>query len=475
MANKYIIHGATFCGDGTSPALATSDGAVGAWNNIAFMEGTPQSFGTLAAGDVVYIRSKDASNANIIRTLTANRSLGSTSVNASANTTWILDDGTVFPGFNGTLTYTNASTFITTFIANNRFISSAEGAWIVTNTAVNPSAGNRLADLYGTTVNLKFDWSAKTGTGQCYAFYGYNGATVERPIIVWGPVGGAANETSRGIIVNPSIDSLLTVINPSITLNNSTPGFALFTSTARNGIRVFGGDVSGAGATTGQPLYTPGSQNGYFESLAFNFPRVMDVTAPSFIGGGSLAGQGYIRIVGCDGGLGGHLESPWGYATSRSDNNPPTLSAQVPDSSGTAWSWRVYPKTATQAVPCNLTSAKLYTSTVATKTITQEVLVANSMSPTTDKMWMTVEYVDATTGLTKHLTTRSFAAAALTSSTAPWSATVWKTTTFNKYKLSVATPTAIKQNTLITVTFFSTQASANGDEILFVDPDFGVS
>lgn len=69
MANKYIIHGATFNGDGTSSAEATSNGGVGAWNTITYFEGTAPAYGTLAAGDVVYIRSKDAGGSNITRTL----------------------------------------------------------------------------------------------------------------------------------------------------------------------------------------------------------------------------------------------------------------------------------------------------------------------------------------------------------------------------------------------------------------------
>ena len=39
MPNKYIIHGATYNGNGTSSAEATSNGGVGAWNNINVFEG----------------------------------------------------------------------------------------------------------------------------------------------------------------------------------------------------------------------------------------------------------------------------------------------------------------------------------------------------------------------------------------------------------------------------------------------------
>ena len=44
MADKYIIEGAAFNGDGTSSAEATVAGGVGAWNTITYFEGaTPAS------------------------------------------------------------------------------------------------------------------------------------------------------------------------------------------------------------------------------------------------------------------------------------------------------------------------------------------------------------------------------------------------------------------------------------------------
>ena len=58
MADKFLRHGETFCGDGTASNAAASAGAVGAWNDINVFEGTAPASGALADGDVVYIRSK---------------------------------------------------------------------------------------------------------------------------------------------------------------------------------------------------------------------------------------------------------------------------------------------------------------------------------------------------------------------------------------------------------------------------------
>ena len=85
MANKYIIHGATYCGDGTASNEAASAGAVGAWNDINVFEGTAPAYGTApAAGDTVYIRSKTRAGADISRTLAANISLGSSVATSAA-------------------------------------------------------------------------------------------------------------------------------------------------------------------------------------------------------------------------------------------------------------------------------------------------------------------------------------------------------------------------------------------------------
>ena len=109
MANKYIIEGAAFNGDGTSPAEATSNGGVGAWNTISYFEGATPAYGSIGAGDTVYIRSKTAAGANITRTWSTSVSYGSANATISAPIYWILDAGNVWPGISGTLTYTTTT------------------------------------------------------------------------------------------------------------------------------------------------------------------------------------------------------------------------------------------------------------------------------------------------------------------------------------------------------------------------------
>ena len=106
MANKYLIHGATYCGDGTASNEAASAGAAGAWNNINVFEGTAPAYGTApVAGDFVYIRSKTSAGADITRTLTADITIGSANATITNPVTWVLDNGAIWSGIDGKLSY----------------------------------------------------------------------------------------------------------------------------------------------------------------------------------------------------------------------------------------------------------------------------------------------------------------------------------------------------------------------------------
>lgn len=475
MADKFIHHGAAFNGDGTTSAVAASNGAAGAWNNIAYLEGTSPVYGSLVNNDVVYIRSLDAAGSPIVRTMVAGVTLGSASATPTANVTWVIDNGVKWPGIDGVITYTSASTYNVTLRVNNILKCLTQDSLVIKSTMTNPGAGALLAHVYGHLIGAKIDWTAKTGSSPAYAVSVYsNGGCLESPTVKWGVLGGSGTDNTRGLLrVYNSGEGSASIINPQIELQDATNGLAVFnidgsTSANRVDLSVIGGRVYGAGAVSGQYLinYRYASMVRF---VGFDVPRAMPIyggTAPAF---------SETTLLGCDGGIGGHLERVWGWATSRTDNNPPTLAAYLPDSNSTPWSWRVYPKSADSTKPMMLTTVKLFTDTAAIKTISQEVLVANSMSPTKKSMWLTVEYTDATTGLSKHLSTRDYTGAALDTSTAGWTAAVWGLVTLIKKKLSVTTPTTVKQNTPIIVILWGVDASTTDNDIYFVDPDFGVN
>ena len=475
MANKYLIHGATYCGDGTASNEAASAGAAGAWNDINVLEGTAPAQGSLAAGDVVYIRSKTSAGADITRTLSANVNLGSTGASSTNPITWILDDGTIWSGINGVLTYTTSGNYTTTFRINNVFVSKARANWVVTNTST--SASGALSNVLGCCNDIKFDMSAKTGPGTLSIAVGH-GAVIENPHVKAGRITNLPNDNA-GVFtpVESSYGYFATVINPEIELTSSTLSGSVFCSAyfTTGILRVLGGRIFGAGAVSGQAVFSSYSQtNPYamvFESVGLDIPRSMDIFNQS----ASRVQSTEARIVAADGLMGGHYDAAWGYATSRTDNNPPYLAGELPDSVHTAWAYRVYPRLASVSRPMVLNSTKLYSGEAATKTVSLEILVADTMAANKRNLWATISYTDDTTGLPKCVTTRDHAAGSLTDSTANWSATVWGMVTLLKKKLSITTPTAIKQNTPIIVTLFGTLASATANDIYFVDPDFGVN
>ncbi len=467
MANKYIRHGETYCGDGTTSAAAASDGAVGAWNNINVFEGTAPAYGALAAGDTVYIRSKDVGGADITRTLTAHRDIGSASASATNPITWILDNGVTWSGVDGVLSFpSSGGNYTLTIRGYNNVIALSPDA-IVTVTS-NAWGSDNTPMIFGSGVyakNIKIDlatWSQGYKV-ECR----FSGAVIENLHIVCGNYGASSGPLFFG---DGYTSGSNTLINPTIVVNGTYPGVGIFSSYAYSGecsFQVIGGKISGTAADNGAYLVKEAKYGIRF--VGTQIPRTMRV-------GYGLGVCDRVEVVGCDGdGTGGYLNEAWGWATSRTDNYPPTLSATLPNGSLTPWAWRVYPQNVAPNAPMKLTCAKIFTDSAATKTITQEILVATTMPASKQSVWMTVEYLDNATGQPKHLDTRDFTAPALDTSTANWSATTWGMVNFNKRKLSVVTPTAVKPDTLIVVTLFGVVKSVTADDILFVDPDFSVA
>ena len=487
MANKYIRHGETYCGDGTSSDAATSNGGVGAWNNINVFEGSAPAYGSLVVGDVVYIRSKDASGADMVFTKSSGTVtyLGQASATANNPTSWILDDGTVWPGINGILKYTTATNVNKiSFRANNFFKSSQNNIrFATTQTTGSPIDGTMWLDVFGVVDGLHFDTSVYTNTAPRTSVGFGDGGTLINPIFKLGAMHTATDAAWSFFTISDRGDIFL--INPDIELTStSVSGAGLFgirTSYGRN-TTVYGGRVYGIGSlVTNQPLCSVAATStaGMIKCVGLQFPRSMKVSTSRIPSSGASSSPGtFIEIIGCDDGLGGHHEACWGWMTSRTDNNPPYLSALSLDSASTPWAWRVYPGYANMQSPMQIPTTKMYTGATGVKTVSLEVLIADTMLAagseiaTKSSLWMTVSYTDSS-GIPRSENTRGFGN--LDASTAPWSATVWGMISLVKKKLSVTTQYAIKQDSVITVTLFGYAKSASVDDILFVDPDFGVN
>lgn len=465
MANKYIRHGATYNGDGTTSAEASSNGAAGAWNNINVFEGTAPAYGTLAAGDVVYIRSKDAAGADISVTMAAGKTFGSSVGIASSWVTWILDNGTVWSGINGTLTYTHASTYSVTLRAYNNYVSAelnklvfavtgtgSASTWLVT-----PASGSCSCS------NIMFDASGQTGAGNAGSSLGQSHAVFENCTFKYNVV------SATGWYLNTAL-IFAEFINPTFVINaNSTRLFYFNDSAAMS---LIGGSISGVGALLGMSVANTGGGTAYLSSLKMvgtKYPLEMQIMS---LAPGTIHIHSEFSGLWGDGSFGSEVNTIGGVINSRDDGNFPKLNATFPD--GDYWSWKCYARGSSLTNPLTLSVSKLYVDASAAKTITFNLLIANSYVTTlTDALvWVSGSYIDDATGLPVGFSTKGVGAA-LSSSSAAWSADFYGAVSCSsgKKQLSITTATSVKQNTQITARLFVAKAPASVSDIFFFDPD----
>ena len=165
-----------------------------------------------------------------------------------------------------------------------------------------------------------------------------------------------------------------------------------------------------------------------------------------------------------------------GVIDSRQDGYYPTLNGTYPNSTNQTYSWKLNPYNASFSNPLDVVSCILYTDAAAVKTITQELLLANAyvLAGTAGKsrVWLEVSYIDDATGAVKSINSADFGSgSALDASTIGWTATTYGATLLSKKKIALTTPTAIKQDTLITVVLRWAEKAVSATDIAFVDPE----
>ena len=471
MADRFIIEGATFDGDGTSSAEAASNGGAGAWNSITYLEGATPAFGTLSAGDTVYVRSKTAAGADITRTLAASVSLGSTLGTQASPITWVWDNGAIWPGIDGVLTYNCPSTFTVLFRPHNNFISAT-----IHNIQVveqNASANQKLTVTFGgnqTTDGIFLDGSAAeaavNGIRVGFNTSDYRPVTIKNFKVIVGNHYLSLFQSPQGMhtrIVNCDIEFIRAAETGAIFSLANAGGF----------IEVIGGRFHGVGASIAKPILEGASTAGQIRIVGVQYPQPMKLYT-SKAGQGSAGFAANISMFGADNGIGSGISEHWGDADSRNDGYYPTLNARIPNSAQSGWSWRIYPQYASRTVPGTLKFAKIYQQDAAQKTVTAELLVADSiLDANQNNVYITVSYIDDTTGLPMFVTSQAgpYNPPALDASTAGWSATTWGATQLVKRKVSVQTPTAIKKDTAVTVTLWVEFSVDSELKILFACPD----
>lgn len=459
MAERFLIYGATYNGDGTTSAEAASNGGAGAWNQQSILTGTAPSYGSLAAGDVVYIRSKTGNgvNANIVHAFTGAQQMGSASATAAAWITWVLDHGSKWPAINGALTCNCGSGATATLASYNRIVCGTQDAWKIVETTV---ASNKLtfaASFFSEVIGALIDLSA-ANAGYGARVGTANGVTLKNVHIK------SANRY-QSLFAALEAYGATTFINCDIELLNAAEATPVFQCGAYGGtLSVIGGRVRGAGATSGVVLFDPA--HGQMSAVGLQYPATM--TASAFM---PYACRSF-SVVGADAGVGGVGVSSAGSVSSRNDGYFPTLNATLPTSTSAPWSWWAYPLGASPGLPLRIKLSKLYTSAAASQTITLDFLVASGFSGVNkSNCVLDVVYIDSSTGDPVLLSTYDPAAASLDASAAAWSATTYGAVTLHKRKLSVTTPTAIKQDTAVVVMFSFGVSAPDVNGILFVDPD----
>lgn len=466
MADKYIIQGATYNGDGTTSAEAASAGAAGAWNHVNIITGTALSYGTLVAGDTVYIRSKTAAGADLTITTAANSNVGKASLTGTQWVRWVLDNGAIWAGINGTLTFSMTAAISYTVLAGNILEAITQDAIAFTSFAGSHAGTSFSLPKTAKCIRVLVSTSENTINGGNIYLRGWMLKPHLRCGIRYTNWIYNAENGVTGVLVDPDIELL-----------NSAETDPVFSASGLGGnITCYGGRIRGAGAVSSVPISVPPTtiNFGTLSLYGLNYPYSMPLTN---LAGWAVGASVQIVSIGSDGALGSTLDSYAGRIDSRRDGNYPTCNATLPDSVGTAWSFLITPRGAQPFAPLTLPISKLYSSADAIKTITLELLVGTLFSEINkSNCWAEIAYTDATSGVRVLYTTNDKAAGALTTSTTTWSATTYGSVSFDKRKIEFTTPTSIKQDTQVVVQFFITQPQIQAaEDLIILCPDVQLS
>ena len=470
MPNKYIIEGAAFNGDGTSSAAATVAGGVGAWNTIAYFEGATPAYGSIAAGDTVYIRSKTAAGANITRTWSTSVSYGSANATISEPIYWILDAGNVWPGISGTLTYTTTAANGITLRHFNSIEADTKASWRFINTNTGQPNANLVAfqdNCIGK--NLYFDTSAAASNGAS-VLLGTGNSAGARSMLISPTFKVGSRQPGRGIISTPDY-SKVTLIDPDIELLVTIIDNQVFSLGSYGAsMEIYGGQIYGAGASSRVPLVDIQRSHAGLRIYGMDIPKVMALVTPTIY---SSQHPGQVELFAVDGGMGSAFaDCRTGQYDNRSDGYYPTLNAYLPTSTPEAWSWKIFPNHVAENRPLRVPSIQLFTQEAAAKTLTCNFLFADSfVQVDTNNTWIDVQYTDAATGQMKSITSRTRERNVVADSAASWNATTYGPVNLLKRHIQVTTPTAIKKDTVVIVTFRTCAKALTENDIMFLCPD----
>lgn len=464
MANKYLRHGETYCGDGTTSAAAAGNGGVGAWNNINVFTGTAPAYGALSAGDDVYIRSKDAAGSNITVSNSATINIGSTSATAISPINWVIDAGTVWSGIAGVVQYTMTGAPSGVAVRNyNNLIASNYNLVFLSSVAGYSNAVFFNSNL-SSTKEIKIDCSANTTPFYAGPYHEFKGGTHVSPWIRNGSVTYHVI-TSTGLTDTTLIAPIIEVLGP---LYFAATAISIFNMDGySSNFKVYGGELKTTFSDLN--LVKLGQYCGTLGFYGFKYPSTMAISTSTLFDKATS-----VSTDGGDGAVGSCYFDYFFTYSSRHDGNYPTLNATLELSGATPWSYSIYPYRTNQQNPATVSVSKVWTQAAAAKTITVELLWPQAMAtPKSDKVYAVMCYTDSTTGEKVRVSSQAFPASTLAASTPTpdWSAVTYGPTTFDRYKIAITTPSSIKQDTEVMITFVSSPKSASAQDIIILCPD----
>lgn len=467
MANKYLIQGATYCGDGTTSAEATSNGGVGAWNNINVFEGSAPAYGVApAAGDVIYLRSKTSAGADITRTSATLITLGSAAATLANPITWVIDAGSVWAGVSGVITESTSAQGIGITLRQYNNLIASNYNLVISSTVTTNSNSTFFTATNSITQDIKIDTTANTtSTGPTHKIDGgkHINIWIRQGTMTYGVITLSVRNYDT-VFISPKIE----VIGPLYFAASTTAVFVIADALGTQ-FAVYGGEVNSP--FDGMCLVKQEANGTAVEFNGLKYPPTMPVSNSTLYA---------LRLKsitnGNDGGLGSTYYDYHFTFSSRFDGYYPTLNAQLESSGATPWAYSIYPYRTTKINPAQVSVAKLWTQSAAQKTVTLEFLWPTTFTaPNSTTVWMTVQYIDSSTGNKVTQSTLAYPAVTCATSTALWSATTYGPTLFDKYKLSLATQSNIKQDTQVVVSFFSTPLAASVNDIIMLCPDVVLS
>lgn len=465
MADKYVVDGATFCGDGTSSNEAVSAGAVGAWNDLeSLINGTAPAYGSISSGDTIHIRAKTSSGSNLSYTNTVdNLYYGSSAATEDDPILWLLDNGTIWPGVTGQLVLHSTGNVTVGIDTGNVF----SGPNNTRDLIITFDAAYRDALNIRTSSSIKnavIDWSADNSISNGRFVSTSAGLALSNVLIKPGSPNGER-------VLSISTDQTSFIQNVDIEVPSNGPLYYALVSLSQHSALIWhGGRIYGSGAVQGLDLFPDGTRGvALLENV--RFPAVMRLMTRS----SQIANDPQVCIsTGCDEKLGMVHASYSGMYSSRDDGFFPKLTSTLPTSTSDKVSIYALTHTPREVLPFYVPLQKLVTQAPSgVKTITVEFLCSDALpTPTEGDTWVELSYWDSTTEIPIRKTSRvSNSTTALSTSLASWSTTTYGPQSYTAYKLELDTDGSIQQDSIVEVLFKTTVVSTADSQNYFIEPE----